>query len=78
MKDVKILLNDCKCSHAFAESVENVIKELGIDAKVTRIDNILQMLQYNVMTLPAIVVDEKVVTKGKIGDGEIRKVLSSL
>lgn len=76
MKDIKILLNECKCSQSFVDSVERVIQEMGIEAKVTRIDNVLQMLQYNVMTLPAIVVDEKVVAKGKISEDEIRKALS--
>ncbi len=75
MKDIKILLKECKCSQSFAETVERVIKEMNIEANVTRIDNILQMLQYNVMTLPAIVVDEKVVAKGNISEDEIRKVL---
>jgi len=76
MKDIKILISECKCNQAFAESVERIVKEMGIEANVTRIDNVLQMLPYNVMSLPALVIDEKVVAKGKIGDDEIRKLLT--
>lgn len=76
MKNIKILISECKCNQAFAESVERIVKEMGIEAKVTRIDNVLQMLPYNVMSLPALVINEKVVAKGKISDDEIRRLLS--
>ena len=76
MKNIKILVSECKCNQSFADSVERIVKEMGIEATVTRIDDIIQMIPYNVMSLPALVVDEKVVAKGKISDDEIRKVLS--
>lgn len=76
MKNIKILVSECKCNQSFADSVERIVKEMGIGATVTRIDDIVQMIPYNVMSLPALVVDEKVVAKGKISDDEIRKVLS--
>lgn len=65
-----------QCNQSFADSVERIVKEMGIEANVTRVDDIVQMIPYNVMSLPALVVDEKVVAKGKINDDEIRKVLS--
>lgn len=76
MKNIKILVSECKCNQSFADSVARIVKEMGIGATVTRIDDIVQMIPYNVMSLPALVVDEKVVAKGKISDDEIRKVLS--
>lgn len=76
MKNIKILISECKCNQTFAESVERIVKEMSIEANVTRIDNVLQMLPYNVMSLPALVIDEKVVAKGKISDDEIRRLLS--
>jgi len=76
MKNIKILISECKCNQAFADSVERIVKEMGIEANVTRIDNVLQMLPYNVMSLPALVINEKVVAKGKISDDEIRKLLT--
>lgn len=78
MKNIKILVSECKCNQSFADSVERIVKEMGIEATVTRIDDIVQMIPYNVMSLPALVVDEKVVAKGKINDDEIRKVLGLL
>ena len=78
MKNIKILVSECKCNQSFADSVERIVKEMGIGATVTRIDDVVQMIPYNVMSLPALVVDEKVVAKGKISDDEIRKVLGLL
>lgn len=78
MKNIKVLVSECKCNQSFADSVVRIVKEMGIEANVTRIDDIVQMIPYNVMSLPALVVDEKVVAKGKISDDEIRKVLGLL
>lgn len=78
MKNIKVLVSECKCNQSFADSVVRIVKEMGIEATVTRIDDIVQMIPYNVMSLPALVVDEKVVAKGKINDDEIRKVLGLL
>jgi len=44
MKNIKILMSQCGCNIAFAESVEKIVKESGLDASVSRIDDVVQML----------------------------------
>lgn len=52
------------------------MKESGLDIAVTKVDDIAEMMSYNIMSTPAIVVDEKVVMKGKVpSESEVRSLL---
>ena len=43
---------------------------------MTKVDDIAEMMSYNIMSTPAIVVDEKVVMKGKVpSESEVRSLL---
>lgn len=76
MKKVKVLISGCACNRKFGELVENVVKENGLNAEISIIEDIMEMMQYNVMTFPAIVVDEKVVAKGKLSYEQVKELLS--
>ena len=75
MKNIKILMSQCGCNIAFAATVEKIVKESGLEASVARIDDVVQMLPYNVMTLPALVVDERLVSTGKISEDKIKELI---
>ena len=50
--------------------------ELGIEATVIKEEDLMKIMEYNVMSLPALVVDEKVVSKGKkLSVDEVKKLL---
>ena len=48
MKDVKVLVSSCACNQKFLTLVEKVVKENGIDAKVSAVSDIMEQMQYNV------------------------------
>jgi small redox-active disulfide protein 2 len=63
---IEILGTGCsKCKKTF-ESVEKVVKELGIDAEVVKVENIQDIMNYGVMITPAIAIDGEVKIAGKI------------
>lgn len=62
----------CKALYA---TVEEVVKELALDATVTKEEDIMKIMDYNVMTLPALVVDGKVVGKGRLTFAEVKALL---
>jgi small redox-active disulfide protein 2 len=63
---IEILGTGCsKCKKAF-ESIEKVLKELGIDAEVVKVENIQDIMKYGVMITPAIAIDGEVKIAGKI------------
>ena len=66
MKDVKILGTGCpKCKQTTAV-VEEAVTRLGIEATVEKVEDIMEIMKYNVMVTPAIAVDGKVVLKGRV------------
>ena len=75
MKDVKVLVSSCACNQKFLALVEKVVKENGIDAKVSAVTDIMEQMQYNVMSLPALVVDGKLVAHGQKGEKELIQIL---
>ena len=74
--EIKILGTGCaKCKTAQAV-VEKVVAESGIEATITKIEDIMDIMKYNVMSTPAIVVDEVVKIKGRVpSETEVRKAL---
>ena len=75
MKDVKVLVSACACNQKFLAFVEKTVAEHGIDAKVTAVDDMMEIMQFDVMNLPALVVDGKVVGRGQISEKEILQLL---
>lgn len=66
MKDIKILGTGCpKCKQTTA-IVEATVNRLGIEAKVEKVEDIMEIMKYNVMSTPAVVVDGNVVFKGRV------------
>lgn len=75
MKQIKVLVSSCNCNQKFAVLVENVVKNQGIDAQVTKVEDIVEVMAYNVMSLPALVVDEVVVARGSKTEAELIEIL---
>ena len=76
MKNIKVLMSGCKCSQKFYELVVKTVNEHGIDARVEKVDDIMEVMQYNTMTLPALVVDGEVVARGQKNESELLNLLS--
>lgn len=64
-----------KCVKTY-EAIKKVIDETGTDATVRKVDDIMEIMKWGVMSTPAVVVDGEVKIKGYIpSDTEIRKLL---
>lgn len=75
MKQIKVLVSTCACNQKFASLVEAVVKNSQIDASVEKVDDIVEVMQYNVMSLPALVVDGEVVARGQKNEAELLEIL---
>jgi small redox-active disulfide protein 2 len=75
--EIKVLGTGCSNCKALYATVEKVIKELGIDASLVKEEDLEKIMGYNVMTLPALVIDEKVVAKGKISEKDVKELLAN-
>ena len=74
--EIKILGSGCKNCKVLQKNTEDAVKELGIKANIEKVSDIAKIMEYGVMSTPAIVVDEKVISYGKVlNSGEIKKLL---
>lgn len=68
--DIKVLGPGCpKCQQA-EKNVKEAVAESGVDAKVDKVTNILEIAKYGVFGTPAVVVDGQVKSVGKIPSKE--------
>lgn len=64
--EIKILGSGCsRCKKTF-ETVKLVIEEDNVKANVEDVTDIAKILDYNIMSMPAIVIDDKVVLNGQV------------
>lgn len=67
MKTIKILGTGCANCKRTEAVINTVINELGLkDVKVEKVENIQDIMAYDVMSTPAVVIDEKVAIKGRV------------
>ncbi|NLE04943.1 MAG: thioredoxin family protein [Crenarchaeota archaeon] len=64
--NIKILGTGCSKCKVLYENTEKAIAELGLEATLVKEEDIVNILKYNTLTLPALVIDEKVVSSGHI------------
>ena len=66
MKEIKVLGTGCSKCTTLYDIVKSAVTELGIDATVEKEQDIMKIMEYNVMSVPALVVDSNVLSTGKV------------
>lgn len=76
--DIKILGTGCpKCKQA-ETAVRQAVAEKGSNYSIEKVEDIEKIIEYNVLTTPAIVIDGKVVIKGRVPTvAEIKALLTN-
>lgn len=68
MKTIKILGTGCPKCKNLMDNVLAALDNKGIEAKVEKVEEIEEIMKYNVLSTPVLVIDEKIVIKGKIAN----------
>ncbi len=63
---VKVLGTGCAKCNALEENVKNALEKLGMDTTIDHVTDFAEIAAYGVMTTPALVVEGKVVSFGKV------------
>ena len=76
---IKVLGAGCKSCHEQYENAKAAVKALGLSVEVEYITDMEKVMEYGVMSMPAIVVNEKVVSMGKVlKAADVEKLLRKL
>lgn len=63
---IKVLGAGCKSCHALLEATKEAISSMGLTIEVEYVTDMAKIMEYGVMSMPALVVNEKVVSIGKV------------
>ena len=64
--EIKVLGTGCPKCKTLEKATNDAVAELGIKADVTKEEDIMKIMGYGVMRTPGLVIDEKVVSSGKL------------
>ena len=73
--EIKVLGTGCPKCKALEKLTREVVEQNGIDASVVKVEDIVEIMNYGVTATPALMVDGKVVVKGRVPTAEELKKL---
>lgn len=63
---IKVLGSGCKNCVVLKENTEEALREIGLEAEVIKVTEFKDIMSYGVMSTPGLVINEKVVSTGKV------------
>jgi len=64
--DIKVLGTGCPKCKTLEKMTREVVEKNRISATISKVEDIMEIMKYGVMSTPALVIDGKVVLKGKV------------
>ncbi len=75
--DIKVLGPGCPKCHTLEKNTKEAVRELGLEAEVSKVTDVNEIAGYGVFITPGLVVDGEVKLTGKVATkNEIKKLLS--
>ena len=63
---IKVLGTGCPKCKQTVDVIQHVIQEQGLEAQVQKVEDLMEIMEYNILSTPAVVINEVVVSKGKV------------
>lgn len=74
---IQILGTGCAKCKSLEKMTREIVEKNEISAEITKVEDIMEIMEFNVMTTPAIVIDGKVVVKGRVpSEKELTEILT--
>ncbi|MBE0415368.1 MAG: TM0996/MTH895 family glutaredoxin-like protein [Dehalococcoidia bacterium] len=63
---IKILGPGCARCHQLGSTVQEVVKELGVEATIEEVKDVKKIVEYPILTTPGLVLNEELVSSGQV------------
>ena len=63
---IRVLGGGCKRCEALLKAVREAVEKKGIEANIEYITDMERIMNYGVMSMPALMIDDKIVSAGKV------------
>lgn len=63
---IKVLGPGCKNCENLADNTKAALKELGLEAEIEKVTDFAEIAGYGILSTPGLVIDDKVVSSGKV------------
>jgi small redox-active disulfide protein 2 len=74
--NIKILGVGCHKCETLEKATTKVVRENSFDADIVKVDDIVQIINYHIISTPALVINEKVVLSGRVpSESEIKSFI---
>jgi small redox-active disulfide protein 2 len=77
MMIIKILGGGCAKCKVLYNHVNSAVRELGLEAEVIKVEDFKDISEYNVMSTPALVINEKVVALGVLKYKKVLEIIKN-
>lgn len=76
---IKVLGSGCASCHALYENTKEAVQKMGLSVEVEYVTDLQKVMEYGVMSMPALVVNEKAAAMGKVlKPADVEKLLHKL
>lgn len=67
---IEILGTGCSKCKALEENVKKAVAQAGVFAQVEKVEDVMKIMEYNVVSTPGLVIDGEVKSTGKLLNSE--------
>jgi small redox-active disulfide protein 2 len=76
--EIKILGTGCAKCKSLEKLTREVVAQNNIDATIIKVEDIVEIMTYNVMSTPALIVDGNIMLKGRVpSSSELKEILTT-
>jgi small redox-active disulfide protein 2 len=74
--EIKVLGTGCPRCKTLEKTTRDVVAEMGIEATIEKVEDIVKIMEYGILHTPALVINGKVVLSGRVpAASEVKEVI---